>query len=312
MDGLFQNALIPFATALGGGVGARVVSEPLNVLDNWFYKVYGHKSELERRKRELKNSKELELYEEQVDFELKLGQFKEEIAEKISEIPQENIVVPDKHMLAIIMENSRLYLDIDIVRQAFATLISSTMDSEKKDSVHPSYVETIKQLTTKEATLLTQLNGTFGFLFVINIKFRVGGSFGGLSKKSAPIYFFKHIDNSTVFSSDKEAIGTFFYIEQADTSTVFILEKLNLIRISKFNEADYGRLLNFNMEDLRAACLEKIEQDAYFLEYLEDLEASFREKPLPKYDIDVVHFTTYGSVFSNSVCERITCKDKIL
>lgn len=309
MVNIFTDALVPFVSALGGGIGSRLASEPLNVLDNWFYKTYGNKSELERKKIELKNSKEIELYREQLEFENKLKIFKEEIAKNILEIPEESLIIPDKHLLAIIMENSRLYLDVDIVRQSFSKLIATSMNKKFSNSIHPSHIDTVKQLTSKEAELLSHLNGTLGFLFIVNPSFKDKKSYNVGLKRKNPSYFFKHKDNDTTIYSP-EGLENHFYLNKADSIPIYVLEKLNLVSLTQLEDNQEPIIHILNKDNLRNICINKIADDNYFKDYLKDIKLNFGEQIEVNYDFTVVLFTTYGSIFSNIVCDKKNNKHK--
>lgn len=78
------------------------------------------------------------------------------VTEKLSSIPQENIVTPDPKIVGPAIEALR-YIgaeeDIDI-REMYASLIANAMNVDKKDFVHPAYVDILKNISSDEALIL--------------------------------------------------------------------------------------------------------------------------------------------------------------
>lgn len=89
--------------------------------------------------------------------ELNVKYFKESIAQKIANIPEERIQEPQLSTVGPALEASKYYIEEDSLREMFAILIASSMDSEKQDFVHPSFVEVIKQLTSTDANFIKEM-----------------------------------------------------------------------------------------------------------------------------------------------------------
>ena len=76
----------------------------------------------------------------------------EEVQQRLASIPPENIIEPKSEIaVPAIMANS--YTSSDDLRSLYANLLAKSMDKTEW-SVHPSYVEIIKQLSSDEALLL--------------------------------------------------------------------------------------------------------------------------------------------------------------
>lgn len=76
------------------------------------------------------------------------------VSEKLQNVPEENIVSPPANIAGPALESLRYTGGIDELRELYANLIASSMDSNTLDNVHPCFVEIIKQLSSDEAKLL--------------------------------------------------------------------------------------------------------------------------------------------------------------
>jgi hypothetical protein len=79
------------------------------------------------------------------------------VSEKLSNVPSENIVTPPPHIAGPALESLRYTGSIDELKELYANLLASSMDSKTTKDTHPSFVEIIKQLSSAEARLLTTL-----------------------------------------------------------------------------------------------------------------------------------------------------------
>ena len=73
------------------------------------------------------------------------------IQNKTQEIPEEFLQEPKLNIVGPALEASKYYIDSEILREMFANLISSSVDSRKSSKTHPSFVEIIKQLSSLDA-----------------------------------------------------------------------------------------------------------------------------------------------------------------
>ncbi|MGX5519414.1 DUF4393 domain-containing protein [Bacillus cereus] len=80
-----------------------------------------------------------------------LHQFKEELEQAVSSIPEENIVEPPLHIIGPSLEASKYYFENDELRTMFAKLIAASINKETTSNAHPSFVEIIKQLSPLDA-----------------------------------------------------------------------------------------------------------------------------------------------------------------
>lgn len=106
-------------------------------------------------------------YEKIKDFVLK------RISEKLENIPEEKIVTPDPAIVGPSLEALR-YTGNDVnLRELYATLIATSMNSDTLKNAHPGFVEIIKNLSSDEALIIhffyTNLTGQQAMLD-INIR----------------------------------------------------------------------------------------------------------------------------------------------
>lgn len=79
------------------------------------------------------------------------------VTEKLQNVPEENIVAPPPHVAGPALESLRYTGSIDELKELYANLLASSLDSSTTKDTHPSFVEIIKQLSSDEAKLLTTL-----------------------------------------------------------------------------------------------------------------------------------------------------------
>lgn len=104
--------------------------------DCWFL-VFGGISQL-AEKRKLKYAKDLE-------------EFKQSLSSKITSIPKENRVEANTQIVMPALENAKYCVEEPSLREMFANLISSSLDIEKQDIVHPSFSDILKTMTPLDA-----------------------------------------------------------------------------------------------------------------------------------------------------------------
>lgn len=84
------------------------------------------------------------------------------VSEKLSETPEEEIVSPEAHVAGPALEALKYSGAVEELRELYANLIASSMDSKTQNSAHPSFVEIIKQLSSKDAKLLSYFSSFDG------------------------------------------------------------------------------------------------------------------------------------------------------
>ncbi len=81
----------------------------------------------------------------------------ESVREKIKAIPEEKLVEPEPYVAIPAMQQLSYCVNNEELRKLYANLLVSSMNSDKKWQVHPSFVDIIKQLTPDEAKFISNL-----------------------------------------------------------------------------------------------------------------------------------------------------------
>lgn len=91
--------------------------------------------------------------------QLNYEDYVKKVNEKLNNIPNGNLIEPPLNVIGPAIEASKYYIDSEELREMFANLIASSMNSDKTNNVHPSFIEIIKQLNTDEAKILKYIKG---------------------------------------------------------------------------------------------------------------------------------------------------------
>lgn len=76
------------------------------------------------------------------------------VTEKLESTPEEEIVQPPPNVAGPALESLKYTGAIEELRELYANLLASSMDSKTTNNTHPSFVEIIKQLSSSDAKLL--------------------------------------------------------------------------------------------------------------------------------------------------------------
>lgn len=114
-----------------------------------------------------------------VNGEESLEKTAEALQEKIKETPEERLCEPEAYVALPAIQQISYCYDSAELRDLYANLLATSMDSAVKDEVHPSYVELIKQLCPDEAKLLASLpRDTSTLLPVVDLQIKKGPGSG--------------------------------------------------------------------------------------------------------------------------------------
>lgn len=80
------------------------------------------------------------------------------LAEKLKNVDAEKIVPPEPYIAVPTIQALSYSMNSDALRDMYANLLATSMNADQKWSVHPSFVEVIKQLSPDEAKLMKFLN----------------------------------------------------------------------------------------------------------------------------------------------------------
>lgn len=87
----------------------------------------------------------------------KIFKFRQELEEKINNIPDNKKVEPPINVVGPVLEASRFYIDETEIRSMFTNLIVAAMHEDECNYVHPAFVEIIKQLRPLDAHIFSLL-----------------------------------------------------------------------------------------------------------------------------------------------------------
>ncbi|MDW0112971.1 DUF4393 domain-containing protein [Sporosarcina saromensis] len=136
MDPIITSVLTSFATTLATN-SSKV---PMQTLDDLWYMAFNKINFAADKKR--------------IENEINLLAYKNSLANKLNTIEEDKLIEPTISIVGPALEASRYYIDEEELREMFAKLIASSLNSDKAYDTHPAYVEIIKQLTPDEAKLL--------------------------------------------------------------------------------------------------------------------------------------------------------------
>lgn len=137
---LITTTCKPIANSVNNIIDKPTQNIGTTIADIW-YLVFGGISQA-AEKRKLKNFYALKEYEKEYEDQLK---------EKISKIPSDKIIEPDLQIVAPALEASKYCILHKELINLFSNLISSSMNKDFCNFVHPSFSEIIKQMTPIDA-----------------------------------------------------------------------------------------------------------------------------------------------------------------
>lgn len=88
--------------------------------------------------------------------------FATDFAERIADVPEENLQPPKPSVAGPAMEGLGYSLDEPELKQLYLELLARAADDRSADLAHPSFAEVIRQMTSEEAALLKRFRWTAG------------------------------------------------------------------------------------------------------------------------------------------------------
>ncbi|MFC1896197.1 Abi-alpha family protein [Thermodesulfobacteriota bacterium] len=89
------------------------------------------------------------------------------LAEKLRHCPEERITTPNAIVAGPALEALRFAGQEPTLRELYANLLATSIDADKAQEVHPSFVDIIRQLTPDEALLFKFISETFEGAFPV-------------------------------------------------------------------------------------------------------------------------------------------------
>lgn len=145
-----------------------------------------------------------------------LEHFKSIVEGKINSIPKDKLVDPKLSIVGPTIDNSKFYFEEPELREMFANLIASSMNSDKKNSVRVSFSSIIKEMSPLDAVNLSRFQSNCQLPIAINKTMR-SSNYANIQNFDMYIFF-----------------GDARYPALCDeiTSSINNLERLGLIKVS--------------------------------------------------------------------------------
>lgn len=98
----------------------------------------------------------------------------EAVKEKAKQVPEEKLAEPEPYVALPAIQQLSYCYDSEALRDMYANLLLSSMNTDTKALVHPAFVDIIKQLTPDEAKLLKSLEVSSGYVPVMDLELDLG------------------------------------------------------------------------------------------------------------------------------------------
>lgn len=179
-----------------------------------------------------------------IEIEHQLKQFEKELEEKVSNIPEDNIQMPNSRLVFSAMEAVQYIISEEKIREMFTNLIASSVDFRYEQYTHIAFVEMLKQMLPTDAMVFKKI--------VDNVPVPVCKIFhleDSKAKETIKIYAEMGADidlESPIFdypASGKDVTGHYMRLDALETVDYKIEESLdNLSRLRLIN-IDYSSKL---------------------------------------------------------------------
>lgn len=108
--------------------------------------------------------------------EYNLAETEKLLSQKLEHVGEDKIVTPEAYVAVPALQAISYSMDSEELRNLYANLLAKAMNSDTKDSVHPSFVEIIKQMSPIDANIFEQImKASNRPLITINIEYEDGG-----------------------------------------------------------------------------------------------------------------------------------------
>lgn len=105
----------------------------------------------------------------------------EAVREKAAKIPEEKLTEPEPYVAIPAVQQLSYCYDSEELRNMYANLLVSSMNKDTKQTVHPSFVDIIKQMTPDEARVLKKISPKSSFIPLIDLQVKMGSDRGYIS-----------------------------------------------------------------------------------------------------------------------------------
>lgn len=204
--------------------------------------------------------------------------FLDDLNEKISEIPEEELKDPPLSIVGQTLEDvGKYYHEEEHLRKLFAKLIASSMDQRRY--VHPSYIKIIEELSSYDAKFITEL-------IIQSSNFNYSKNNEYLSKEMILLWY-------TSTNNWQDAIECWEFIEghlkkRINSNPELIHIKNTLINLNRLG------IIDMKKSDIEFG----LPMESIF----EDLNDEILSKDIFDYKSYSIRMTKFGLYFANSCC----------
>lgn len=92
------------------------------------------------------------------------------IARRLKNVSAEKLVQPSARIAVPAVQALVYSMDDDLIRELFANLLASDMNSETKSSAHPAFVELIKQMRSEDARVFLRLMESPEYKYEVHLR----------------------------------------------------------------------------------------------------------------------------------------------
>lgn len=188
--------------------------------------------------------------------------YKDFIARALSGVEEEKRQKPSATIAGLLLEHVKYVFDDEqekVVEEMFAELLSSACNQEKCDSVHPSYVHVLQQITWLEALILKKLYEYVNEIDCIGVVFK------GIEHPQTKRVVVISEEAETLYHCDEEEESVFFHHYAAMVDEMFgatwmqfmvalnSLQQLNLVNrisLNRYKDSDEYSLDKHNREHI--------------------------------------------------------------
>lgn len=175
-------------------------------------------------------------------FDKIIGRLDEEVSIKLNKTPTDKQRTPPPFVAVPAIEALRYTAEIKELRNLYNNLIANAMDVDTVESVHPSFVDVIKNLTPDEAKLLTAFldNDSIPFIDVRSVSDKVTRAFNTVEKYHShviedynleiayvcklPIYFDNLIRIGILYAPDQYSLQDEKYTDLENCENIMALK----------------------------------------------------------------------------------------
>lgn len=104
--------------------------------------------------------------------------FPNDMAQKAAKIPPEEIIEPKASIAGPALQGLAFCYEEQDLKEMYLNLLASAMDGRMADSAHPAFVEIIKQLSAKEAKLITTTLRSSSGLPIVELRLNLSAAKG--------------------------------------------------------------------------------------------------------------------------------------